>query len=216
MSEVGGRRAVQEGAFYLGRPHGGRGTLPAGVPGVRPGTVVTRGAGPAGLNAARTAVGLGADVSILNVTPDRLRHVDDIFRGQAVTLMSNSFNVEQVLRRADLLVGAVLVAGARAPRLVAKEMVATMKEGSVIVDVSVDQGGCVETIHPTTLLDPVYVVSGVVHYGVANMPPLLPRTSTFPLTNATLPYALELATRGVAAATRANPAPAKGVNIGRR
>jgi len=154
-------------------------------------------------------------VSILDVNPDRLRHADDIFRGQAVTLMSNSFNVEQVLRRADLLVGAVLVAGARAPRLVTKEMVATMKEGSVIVDVSVDQGGCVETIHPTTLLDPVYLVSGVVHYGVANMPALVPRTSTFALTNATLPYALELATRGVVAAARANPALAKGINVWR-
>ncbi len=132
-----------------------------------------------------------------------------------VTLMSNSFNVAQVLRRADLLVGAVLVAGARAPRLVTKDMVTTMKEGSVIVDISVDQGGCVETIHPTTLLDPVYVVSGVVHYGVANMPALVPRTSTFALTNATLPYAVELAGRGVVAAVRANPALAQGVNIWR-
>jgi len=187
----------------------------SGVPGVPPGNVVILGAGTAGLNAARTAVGLGADVSTLDVNPDRLRHVDDIFRGQVVTLMSNSFNVEQVLRRADLLIGAVLVAGARAPRLVTKDMVATMKEGSVIVDVSVDQGGCVETIHPTTLLDPVYLVSGVVHYGVANMPALVPRTSTFALTNATLPYALELATRGVVAAARANPALAKGINVWR-
>jgi len=129
--------------------------------------------------------------------------------------MSNSFNVEQVLRRADLLIGAVLVAGERAPRLVTKDMVATMKEGSVIVDVSVDQGGCVETIHPTTLLDPIYLVSGVVHYGVANLPALVPRTSTFALTNATLPYALELAIRGVVAAARANPALAKGVNVWR-
>jgi len=163
----------------------------------------------------RAAVGLGADVSILDVNLDRLRHVDDLFHGQVVTVVSNSFNVEQVLRRADLLVGAVLVAGARAPRLVTKEMVTTMKEGGVIVDISVDQGGCVETIRPTTLLDPVYVVSGVVHYGVANMPALVPRTSTFALTNATLPYALELATHGVADAVRANPALAKGVNIWR-
>lgn len=213
MSEVAGRLSVQEGAFYLGRARGGRGILLSGVPGVPPGNVVILGAGTAGGNAARAAVGLGADVSILDVNPDRLRHVDDVFRGQVVTLMSNSFNVEQVLRRADLLVGAVLVAGARAPRLVTKEMVATMKEGAVIVDISVDQGGCVETIHPTTLLDPVYVLSGVVHYGVANMPALVPRTSTFALTNATLPYALELATRGVAAAARANPALAKGVNV---
>src|SRR2546426_6401354 len=129
--------------------------------------------------------------------------------------MSNSFNVDQVVRRADLLIGAVLVAGARAPLLVTKEMVAQMKEGSVIVDIAVDQGGCIATIHPTTLLDPVYLVGGVVHYGVANMPALVPRTSTFALTNATLPYALELATRGVADAARANPALAKGVNIWR-
>jgi alanine dehydrogenase len=215
MSEVAGRLSVQEGAFYLGRAHGGRGILLSGVPGVPPGNVVVLGAGTAGLNAARTAVGLGADVSVLDVNPDRLRHADDIFRGQVVTLMSNSFNIAQVLRRADLLVGAVLVAGARAPRLVTKDMVATMKEGSVIVDISVDQGGCVETIHPTTLLDPVYVVSGVVHYGVANMPALVPRTSTFALTNATLPYVIELATRGVATAVRANPALAQGVNIWR-
>ena len=204
MSEVAGRLSVQEGAFYLGRAHGGRGILLSGVPGVPPGNVVILGAGTAGLNAARGAVGLGADVSVLDVNPDRLRHLDDIFRGQVVTLMSNSFNVEQVLRRADLLVGAVLVAGARAPRLVTKDMVATMKEGAVIVDISVDQGGCI---------DPVYVVSGVVHYGVANMPALVPRTSTFALTNATLPYALELASRGIAAAARANPALARGFNI---
>src|SRR6266498_2249575 len=213
MSEVAGRLSVQEGAFYLGRAHGGRGILLSGVPGVPPGNVVILGAGTAGLNAAKTAVGLGADVSILDVNLDRLRHVDDLFRGQAVTLMSNSFNVDQVVRRADLLIGAVLVAGARAPQLVTKEMVAQMKEGSVIVDIAVDQGGCVATIHPTTLLDPVYLVGGVVHYGVANMPALVPRTSTFALTNATLPYALELATRGVMAAVRTNPALAKGVNI---
>ncbi len=215
MSEVAGRLSVQEGAFYLGRAHGGRGILLSGVPGVPPGNGVILGAGIAGLNAARAAVGLGADVSILDVNLDRLRHVDDIFRGQVVTLMSNSFNIEQVLRRADLLVGAVLVAVARAPRLITKEMVATMKEGAVVVDISVDQGGCVETIHPTTLLDPIYVVSGVVHYGVANMPALVPRTSTFALTNATLPMALELAGKGAVAAVRENPPLAKGVNVWR-
>src|SRR2546428_6278990 len=213
MSEVAGRLSVQEGAFYLGRAHGGRGILLSGVPGVPPGNVVILGAGTAGLNAAKTAVGLGADVSILDVNLDRLRHVDDLFRGQAVTLMSNSFNVDQVVRRADLLIGAVLVAGARAPLLVTKEMVAQMKEGSVIVDIAVDQGGCIATIHPTTLLDPVYLVGGVVHYGVANMPALVPRTSTFALTNATLPYVIELAARGATAAARANPALAKGVNV---
>ncbi len=215
MSEVAGRLAVQEGAFYLGRAHGGRGILLAGVPGVPRGNVVVVGAGTAGLNAARAAVGLGADVSILDVSLDRLRHVDDLFRGHVVTLVSNSFNLEQVTRRADLLIGAVLVAGARAPRLVTKDMVASMKDGAVIVDISVDQGGCVETIRPTTLLDPVYVVSGVVHYGVANMPALVPRTSTFALTNATLPYALELAAKGAVGTARENPALAKGINIWR-
>jgi alanine dehydrogenase len=215
MSEVAGRLAVQEGAFYLAKAHGGRGILLAGVPGVPPGNVAVLGAGTVGVNAARIALGLGADVSILDINLDRLRAVDDLFHGRVITLMSNSFNVDQVLRRADLLVGAVLVAGARAPVLVTKEMVATMKEGSVIVDVAVDQGGSIETIHATTLFDPTYVVSGVVHYGVANMPALVPRTSTFALTNATLPYALDLAGRGVTAAVRRNPALARGVNVWR-
>jgi len=206
---------VQEGAFYLAKAHGGRGILLAGVPGVPPGNVAVLGAGTVGVNAARIALGLGADVSILDVNLDRLRAVDDLFHGRVITVMSNSFNVDQVLHRADLLIGAVLVAGARAPVLVTKEMVASMKEGAVIVDVAVDQGGSVETIHPTTLLDPTYVVSGVVHYGVANMPALVPRTSTFALTNATLPYVLELAGRGVAAAARGNAALGKGVNIWR-
>jgi len=215
MSEVAGRLAVQEGAFYLAKAHGGRGILLAGVPGVPPGNVVVLGAGTVGVNAARIALGLGADISILDINLDRLRAVDDLFHGRVITLMSNSFNIDQVLRRADMLVGAVLVAGARAPVLVTKEMVATMKEGSVIVDVAVDQGGSIETIRPTTLLDPTYVVSGVVHYGVANMPALVPRTSTFALTNATLPYVLELAGRGLTAAVRRNPALAKGVNVWR-
>jgi alanine dehydrogenase len=215
MSEVAGRLAVQEGAFYLAKAHGGRGILLAGVPGVPPGNVAVLGAGTVGVNAARIALGLGADVSILDINLDRLRAVDDLFHGRVITLMSNSFNVDQVLRRADLLVGAVLVAGARAPVLVTKEMVATMKEGSVIVDVAVDQGGSIETIHPTTLLDPTYVVSGVVHYGVANMPALVPRTSTFALTNATLPYVLDLAGRGVSTSVRRNPALARGVNVWR-
>ena len=146
---------------------------------------------------------------------DRLRAVDDFFHNRVITLMSNSYNLDQVLRRADLLVGAVLITGARAPVLVTKEMVAAMKEGSVIVDVAVDQGGSVETIHPTTLLDPIYLVSGVVHYGVANMPALVPRTSTFALTNATLPYALALAGEGLEPALRRNPVLAHGVNIWR-
>jgi alanine dehydrogenase len=212
---VAGRLAVQEGAYYLGRARGGRGILLSGVPGVPPGNVVIVGAGIVGTNAARMAIGLGADVSILDISADRLRAVDDLFSGRVVTIMSNAFNLQQVVRRADLLIGAVLITGARAPVLVSATMVATMKEGAVIVDVAVDQGGCVETVHPTTLLDPVYVVSGVVHYGVANMPALVPRTSTFALTNATLPYVLELASRGVAGAARANPALAKGINVAR-
>lgn len=215
MSEVAGRLAVQEGAFYLAKAHGGRGILLAGVPGVPPGNVVVLGAGTVGVNAARIALGLGADVSILDVNLDRLRAVDDLFHGRVITLMSNSYNLDQVLRRADLLVGAVLIAGARAPVLVTKEMVASMKEGSVIVDVAVDQGGSVETIHATTLLDPTYLVSGVVHYGVANMPALVPRTSTFALTNATLPYALALAGEGLEPALRRNPALAHGANVWR-
>lgn len=215
MSEVAGRLAVQEGAFYLGKAHGGRGILLSGVPGVPRGNVAVLGAGTAGLNAVKAAVGSGADVSVLDINLDRLRHVDDLFGGRVVTLASNSFNIGQVVQRADLLIGAVLVAGARAPVLVSKEMVERMKPGAVIVDIAVDQGGCVATIRPTTLLEPVYEVSGVVHYGVANMPALVPRTSTFALTNATLPYALELANRGVNAAMRASAELAHGVNIWR-
>jgi len=213
MSEVAGRLAVQEGAFYLGKAHGGRGILLSGVPGVPRGNVVVIGAGTVGVNAARIAVGLGADVLVLDVNLDRLRAVDDLFGGRVVTLVSNSFNVARVVERADLLVGAVLVTGARAPRIVTADMVARMKEGAVIVDVAVDQGGCIETIHPTTLLEPVYRVSGVVHYGVANMPALVPRTSTFALTNATLPYVLALADHGVARAVREDPTLAHGVNV---
>jgi alanine dehydrogenase len=213
MSEVAGRLAVQEGAFYLGKAHGGRGILLSGVPGVPRGNVAILGGGTAGTSAARVAVGLGADVSVLDVNLDRLRHVDDLFRGAVVTLASNSFNVAQVVQRADLLIGAVLVAGARAPVLVSKEMVERMKPGAVIVDIAVDQGGCVATVRPTTLLEPVYATGGVLHYGVANMPALVPRTSTFALTNATLPYAVALATQGAAGAVAGDPAIARGVNV---
>jgi alanine dehydrogenase len=215
MSEVAGRLAVQEGAFYLGKAHGGRGILLSGVPGVPRGNVAVLGAGTAGLNAVKAAVGLGADVSVLDINLDRLRHVDDLFGGRVVTLASNSFNITQVVQRADLLVGAVLVAGARAPVLVTKEMVGRMKPGAVIVDIAVDQGGCVATIRPTTLLEPVYEVAGVVHYGVANMPALVPRTSTFALANATLPYALALARDGAPAAVRASAELGRGVNVWR-
>jgi alanine dehydrogenase len=213
MSEVAGRLSVQEGAYHLGKAHGGRGILLSGVPGVPPGNVMIIGAGIVGLNAVKIAVGLGADVSILDVNVDRLRHVDDIFRGQVVTLVSNAFNIARLAQRADLLIGAVLVAGARAPVLVPESTVKTMKEGSVIVDVAVDQGGCVETMRPTTLADPIYLVHGVVHYGVANMPALVPRTSTFALTNATLPYVVELAGKGLKRALRGNAALAKGLNV---
>lgn len=215
MSEVAGRLAVLEGAHHLGQAYGGRGILLSGVPGVPRGNVVILGAGTVGLNATRLAVGLGADVSLLDVNLDRLRHVDEVFRGRVVTLASNAFNVAQAVQRADLLVGAVLVAGARAPVLVTRAMVERMKDGAVIVDVAIDQGGCIETIRPTTLAAPTYRVGGVVHYGVANMPALVPRTSTFALTNATLPYVLELATKGVAAAARDNPTLARGINIWR-
>jgi alanine dehydrogenase len=213
MSEVAGRLAVQEGTYFLGRARGGRGILLSGVPGVPHGNVVVIGAGVVGVNAARAAVGLGADVSILDVNLDRLRHVDDLFQGRVVTLASNSFNIAQVVPRADLLVGAVLLAGARAPVLVSESVVKTMKPGSVIVDVAVDQGGCVETIRPTSLLDPVYERHGVLHYGVPNMPALVPRTSTFALTNATLPYALELARHGAREAALRDPDLARGVNV---
>src|SRR5262245_16769523 len=215
MSEVAGRLAVQEGAFYLGRARGGRGVLLSGVPGVPRGNIAVLGAGTVGLNAARTAIGLGADVSMLDVNLDRLRRVEEVFAGQVVTLYSTSLNVEHAARRADLLVGAVLLPGARAPVLVSEAMVATMKEGAVIVDVAVDQGGCVATMRPTTLAEPIYTVSGVVHYGVTNMPALVPRTSTFALTNATLPYALALADKGPARALREDPALALGVNVWR-
>ncbi len=215
MSEVAGRLAVQEGAYYLGKARGGRGILLPGVPGVPPGNVVILGAGTAGLNAARMAAGLGADVSILDINLERLRAVDELFRGQVVTLASNALNVAQVAVRADLLIGAVLVPGARAPRLVSERLVADMKDGAVIVDVAVDQGGCIETIRPTTLLDPVYLVSDVVHYGVANMPALVPRTSTFALANATLPYVLQLAAKGAERAVRDSAELARGVNLWR-
>ena len=215
MSEVAGRLAVQEGAYYLGRAHGGRGILLSGVPGVPRGNVVIIGAGTVGLNATKAAVGSGADVSVLDVSLDRLRHLDDLFGSRVVTLASNSFNIGQVVQRADLLIGAVLIAGARAPVLVTQAMVERMKPGAVIVDVAVDQGGCIATIHPTTLDEPIYRVADVVHYGVANMPALVPRTSTFALANATLPYAVELADRGAPPAVRGNPELARGVNVWR-
>ncbi len=213
MSEVAGRLAVQEGAHYLGRAYGGRGILLPGVPGVPHGNVVVIGGGVVGISAAKSAVGLGADVVVLDINLDRLRYVDDMFGGRVVTLASNSFNLARVVQRADLLIGAVLVTGAKAPMLVTEAMVKTMKPGAVIVDVAVDQGGCIETTRATSLVEPIYELHGVVHYAVTNMPSLVARTSTFALTNATLPYALEVVNRGVREAVREHPELARGVNV---
>jgi len=214
MSEIAGRMAPQIGAHFLEKPQGGRGVLLGGVPGVPPAEVVVVGGGIVGTNAAKIALGLGARVTLLDININRLRYLDDIFHGQLTTLMSNHYNIASAVRRADLLIGAVLVPGARAPRLVSEDMVKTMKPGSVIVDVAIDQGGSIETIdRVTTHSDPTYVKHGVVHYSVANMPGAVARTSTFALTNATLPYALELANKGLKKAVKENPALAKGVNV---
>jgi alanine dehydrogenase len=212
MSEVAGRLAVQVGAHYLQADRGGRGVLLSGVPGVPRGRVVILGAGIVGTAAVRVATGLGAKVDVLDIDHRRLSHLYDIYHGAINTLYSNPHAIERSVLDADVLIGAVLVPGARAPRLVGRPLVSRMKKGSVIVDVAVDQGGCVETIRVTTHSDPVYLVDGVIHYGVANMPGAVPRTSTYALTNATLPYLLELAARGVEAALRANRALARGVN----
>lgn len=211
MSEVAGRMATQVGAHFLEKSQGGRGMLLGGVPGVAPATVLILGGGTVGTNAAKIAVGMGARVIIMDLNHGRLQYLDDVFQGRIVTISSNEPNIRTYLKQADLVIGAVLVAGAKAPRLVTRDMLATMKEGSVIVDVAVDQGGCVETIKPTTHAEPTYVVDGVVHYGVANMPGAVPRTSTFALVNQTLPYAILLAQKGLDA-LRANPSLAKGLN----
>ncbi|MCP3677347.1 MAG: alanine dehydrogenase [Deltaproteobacteria bacterium] len=213
MSEVAGRISVQVGACYLMGAQGGRGILLGGVPGVERGRVAILGGGTVGRNAARIAVGMGAEVTILNRGLDRLRSLDDLFGGRVETLQSNPSTIERVAVECDLLVGAVLVTGARAPKLVMREMVSQMKSGAVIVDVSVDQGGCVETLRPTTHSDPVYEVDGVIHYGVTNMPGAVPRTSTFALTNATLPYLLTIANLGFARAVSKDDALARGVNV---
>ena len=213
MSEIAGRMSVQVGAQYLEKIHGGRGVLLGGVPGVEPARVVVLGAGIVGSAAIRIAVGMGAQVTVLNLDIERLRHLDDQYQGRIVTLASSSANVDRAVCVADLVIGAVLVPGAKAPRLVSRSLVARMKPGSVIVDVSVDQGGCVETTKATTHSDPVYSVDGVLHYGVANMPGIVPRTSTAALVNATLPYLLQIASLGVDRAIRSNPGLAKGVNL---
>jgi len=214
MSEIAGRMATQIGAHFLEKPHAGRGVLLGGVPGVPPAEVIIVGGGVVGTNAARVALGMGAQVVILDINPERLRWIDDLWGGRVVTLASNGWNLASAVARADLLVGAVLIPGAKAPRLVTEEMVKMMKPGSVIVDVAIDQGGCVETIdRVTTHKDPIYVRHGVVHYSVANMPGAVPRTSTFALANSTLPYVVTLANRGYAAAVRDNPGLARGVNV---
>ena len=205
MSEVAGRMAPQIGAHYLERSNGGRGVLLGGAPGVRPARVVVLGAGNVGWNAAWIAQGMEAEVLLLDRNLDRLRWVDQIHRGRIMTLASNRGTVEAAVAEADLVIGAVLVAGGRAPTVVTEDMVRTMRPGAVIVDVAIDQGGCVETSHETTHDDPVYVRHGVVHYAVGNVPGAVPHTSTYALTNATLPYVLEMAQRGLAGAARADP-----------
>jgi alanine dehydrogenase len=212
MSEVAGRLAPQVGASFLERPNGGRGVLLGGVPGVPPGSVVIIGGGVVGINAAKIAVGFGAQVTIIEVSHRRLEYLDDIFRGRAITVMSNEANIRAAVQHADLLIGAVLIPGAKAPRLVTRDMLATMKEASVIVDVAVDQGGCVETARPTTHADPTFVVDGVVHYCVANMPGAVPRTSTFALSGQTLPYVERLAA-GPLEALRADRGLLSGLNV---
>jgi alanine dehydrogenase len=212
MSEVAGRMAVLLGAFYLQGALGGRGTLLSGVPGVPPGDVVIIGGGIVGLNSAKIALGMGARVTILDTNLDRMRWLDNTFHGAVTTLASNHHNLMAALRRTDLLVGAVLIPGASAPKLVTREMLGLMKPGSVIVDVAVDQGGCFETTRATTHSDPVYEVDGIVHYCVANMPGAMPRTSTFALNNATIPYALDLANKGIGQAVREDRHLFQGVN----
>lgn len=211
MSEVAGRMAPQVGAAALEKPHGGRGILLGGVPGVAPASVVIIGGGVVGTQAAKIAVGMGAQVTILELSKHRLQYLDDVFGGRLITLASTEANIAASIRHADLLIGGVLIPGAKAPKLVTREMLSTMKEASVIVDVAVDQGGCVETIRPTTHADPTYVVDGVVHYGVANMPGAVPRTSTFALTNQTLPYLIRLAGEGLKALEQ-DPALMLGLN----
>ncbi len=212
MSEVAGRMSVQVGAQYLEKPNGGRGILLGGVPGVAPANVVILGGGIVGLNAAKMALGLGAHVAIIDRNLNRLRELDDIFNGQVVTLASNAWTVAENLRTADLVVGAVLIPGASAPKLVRREMIAGMRRGAVVVDVAIDQGGCFETSHATTHTDPIYFVDGVLHYCVSNMPAAVPHTSTFALTNATFPYLLELANYGLETACQRHKPLQEGVN----
>ena len=212
MSEVAGRLSVQVGAAYLEKEHGGRGVLLGGVPGVPPGNVCIIGGGIVGTNAAKMALGLGAKVTLVDLNLNRLRELDDIFSGRVYTLASNTYNIERAVCEADLVIGGVLIPGAAAPKLVTKQMVSKMKKGAVIVDVAIDQGGCIETAKPTTHSNPSYEVDGVVHYCVTNMPAAVPNTSTLALTNATFPYVMKLARLGAEAAIKDDAGLAQGVN----
>jgi alanine dehydrogenase len=213
MSEVAGRMSVQVGATYLEKERGGRGILLGGVPGVPPANVCIIGGGIVGTNAAKIAVGMGAHVTIVDMNLNRLRELDDIFNGRLHTLASNSYNVGKATHEADLVIGGVLIPGATAPKIVTKSMVSRMKKGAVIVDVAIDQGGCVETARPTSHSDPSYVVDGVVHYCVTNMPGAVPHTSTLGLTNATFPYLLRLANLGAETALKQDAGLAEGLNV---
>jgi alanine dehydrogenase len=213
MSEIAGRLASQAGAHFLEKPLGGRGLLLGGVPGVAPGRVLVLGGGIVGYNSAIIALGLGAQVTILERSIDRMRHLDEILSGRVSLVMSSTLQIESSIAEADVVIGAVLIPGARAPKLVTREMLTEMKPGAVIVDVAIDQGGCVETAHPTTHTDPVYTVDGILHYCVANMPGGVPITSTKALTNATLPYVEEIADNGLALAVARDRALARGVNV---
>jgi alanine dehydrogenase len=212
MSEVAGRMSVQVGAAFLEKERGGRGLLLGGVPGVPPASVCIIGGGIVGTNAAKIALGMGANVTIVDLNLNRLRELDDIFNGRVFTLASNSYNLARAAQSADLLIGGVLIPGAAAPKLITRQMIAGMKKGAVVVDVAIDQGGCIETAKPTTHSDPSFVVDGVVHYCVTNMPAAVPNTSTLALTNATFPYVLRLAQHGAAAAIQADPGMCEGVN----
>jgi len=213
MSEIAGRLAAQAGAYFLEKPLGGRGLLLGGVPGVAPGRVVIIGGGIVGYNAAVIALGLGANVTILERSIDRMRHLEEILSGRVSLVMSSSLQIEESVKDADVVIGAVLIPGARAPKLVTREMVAEMKDGSVLADVAIDQGGSAETSRPTTHSEPVYTVEGVTHYCVANMPGAVPITSTKALTNATLPYVEAIAEHGLAEAVARDPSLARGVNV---
>jgi alanine dehydrogenase len=213
MSEVAGRMSIQVGAHYLERTQGGRGMLLGGVPGVPGANVTIVGGGVVGTNAAQMALGMGANVTIIDRNVERLRFLDQVLHGRVHTLASNKQNIGDAVREADLVIGGVLLPGAKAPKLVTARMIASMRPGSVVVDVAIDQGGCIETAKPTSHSDPTYAVDGVTHYCVTNMPGAVPRTSTFALSNVTLPYALELADLGLLEAAKRDAALARGINV---